>query len=29
ELGGIYSQWFDLDPAETEEGWARLSGTKR
>lgn len=29
ELGGIYSQWFDLDPAETEEGWARLSGVKR
>ncbi|MCI4039193.1 50S ribosomal protein L11 methyltransferase, partial [Klebsiella pneumoniae] len=29
ELGGIYSQWFDLDPAETEESWARLSGTKR
>lgn len=29
ELSSIYSQWFDLDPAETEEGWARLSGTKR
>lgn len=29
ELSDIYSQWFDLGPAETEEGWARLSGTKR
>ena len=29
ELGEIYSQWFDIEPAETEEGWARLSGVKR
>ena len=29
ELGEIYSQWFDIEPAETEEGWARLSGIKR
>ena len=29
ELGEIYSQWFDIGPAETEEGWARLSGVKR
>ena len=29
ELSGIYSQWFDIEPAEIEEGWARLSGVKR
>nr|WP_314764917.1 50S ribosomal protein L11 methyltransferase [uncultured Neisseria sp.] len=29
ELGEIYSQWFDIEPAETEEDWARLSGVKR
>ena len=29
ELGEIYSQWFDIEPAETEEGWALLSGLKR
>ena len=29
ELGEIYSQWFDIEPAGTEEGWARLSGVKR
>lgn len=29
ELGEIYSQWFDIEPTETEEGWARLSGVKR
>ncbi len=29
ELGEIYSQWFDIEPAETEESWARLSGVKR
>ena len=29
ELGEIYSQWFDIEPAETEAGWARLSGVKR
>ncbi|PSJ79589.1 50S ribosomal protein L11 methyltransferase [Neisseria iguanae] len=29
ELSEIYSQWFDIEPAEIEEGWARLSGVKR
>ena len=29
ELSGIYNQWFDIEPAEIEEGWARLSGVKR
>lgn len=29
ELSGIYGQWFDIEPAEIEEGWARLSGVKR
>lgn len=29
ELNEIYSQWFDMQPAETDEGWARLSGIKR
>ena len=29
ELSGIYSQWFDIEPAEIDEGWARLSGVKR
>ena len=29
ELGEIYSQWFDIEPTETEEGRARLSGVKR
>ena len=29
ELSGIYSQWFNIEPAEIEEGWARLSGVKR
>ena len=29
ELSGIYSQWFDIEPTEIEEGWARLSGVKR
>ena len=29
ELSGIYRQWFDIEPAEIDEGWARLSGVKR
>lgn len=29
ELSGIYSQWFDMDPPKIDEGWARLTGTKR
>ena len=29
ELSGIYGQWFDIEPAEIDEGWARLSGVKR
>lgn len=29
ELSEIYGQWFDIDPAQIEEGWARLSGVKR
>lgn len=29
ELSEIYSQWFDIEPAQIEEGWARLSGVKR
>lgn len=29
ELSGIYSQWFNIEPAEIDEGWARLSGVKR
>ena len=29
ELAAIYGQWFDLDPAATDEGWACLSGVKR
>lgn len=29
ELSDIYRQWFDIDPAEISDGWARLSGTKR
>ena len=29
ELGGIYGQWFDLEPAIFDEGWACLSGVKR
>ena len=29
ELSDIYNQWFDIEPAEIEEGWARLSGVKR
>lgn len=29
ELGDIYGQWFDLEPAIFDEGWACLSGVKR
>jgi len=29
ELSGIYRQWFNIEPAEIDEGWARLSGVKR
>jgi len=29
ELSGIYRQWFDIEPAKIDEGWARLSGVKR
>lgn len=29
ELSEIYGQWFDIEPAEIDEGWARLSGVKR
>lgn len=29
ELSSIYSQWFDIEPAEIQDGWARLSGVKR
>ncbi|MCF7522209.1 50S ribosomal protein L11 methyltransferase [Neisseria sp. ZJ106] len=29
ELSDIYAQWFDMQPAQTEDGWARLSGIKR
>lgn len=29
ELSEIYSQWFDIEPAQIDEGWARLSGVKR
>lgn len=29
ELSEIYRQWFDIEPAQIEEGWARLSGIKR
>lgn len=29
EMSGIYAQWFDLLPAQTDNGWACLSGVKR
>ncbi|WP_165089015.1 50S ribosomal protein L11 methyltransferase [Neisseria yangbaofengii] len=29
ELSEIYGQWFDIEHAEIDEGWARLSGVKR
>lgn len=29
EMSEIYAQWFDLTPAQTDDGWACLSGVKR
>jgi ribosomal protein L11 methyltransferase len=29
EMNGIYGAWFDMAPAATDEGWARLTGIKR
>ncbi|SSY81116.1 50S ribosomal protein L11 methyltransferase [Alysiella crassa] len=29
EMNGIYAQWFDMDTANIESGWACLSGVKR
>lgn len=29
ELSAIYAKWFDMDAAVFDEGWTRLSGTKR
>ena len=29
EMNGIYSQWFDMNDADIDNGWARLSGVKR
>ncbi|KZE30059.1 [LSU ribosomal protein L11P]-lysine N-methyltransferase [Crenobacter luteus] len=29
ELSGIYSAWFDMDPPVFDEGWTRLTGTRR
>ncbi|MDK4581233.1 50S ribosomal protein L11 methyltransferase [Kingella kingae] len=29
EMSAIYAQWFDMHPAQTEQGWACLSGTKK
>lgn len=29
EMNGIYAEWFDMEPAQTDEGWACLSGVKR
>ncbi|MDO5058394.1 MAG: 50S ribosomal protein L11 methyltransferase [Neisseria sp.] len=29
EMSGIYSQWFDLLPTRTDNGWACISGVKR
>ncbi|MDO4877751.1 MAG: 50S ribosomal protein L11 methyltransferase [Neisseria sp.] len=29
ELSDIYSRWFDMEEAQTDEGWACLSGVKR
>ena len=29
EMNEIYRQWFDMNEAETDNGWARLSGVKR
>ncbi|MDF0604686.1 50S ribosomal protein L11 methyltransferase [Neisseriaceae bacterium TC5R-5] len=29
ELSGLYQQWFDMDEPVFDEGWTRLTGTKR
>ncbi|MCS4533969.1 50S ribosomal protein L11 methyltransferase [Neisseria montereyensis] len=29
EMSGIYNEWFELAPVQTDEGWACLSGTRR
>ncbi|MEQ6291413.1 50S ribosomal protein L11 methyltransferase [Vogesella sp. GCM10023246] len=29
EMSALYAQWFDMDPAVFDEGWTRLSGSKR
>lgn len=29
ELGGIYAEWFDMQPPVTEGGWVRLSGVRK
>ncbi|WP_293761116.1 50S ribosomal protein L11 methyltransferase [uncultured Aquitalea sp.] len=29
ELSAIYAQWFDMDPPVFDEGWTRLTGTRR
>ncbi|MDO5069857.1 50S ribosomal protein L11 methyltransferase [Neisseria sp. Dent CA1/247] len=29
EMSGIYAEWFDMAPAQIDEGWACLSGVKR
>ncbi|WP_223938110.1 50S ribosomal protein L11 methyltransferase, partial [Chromobacterium violaceum] len=29
ELSAIYSQWFEMDPPVFDEGWTRLTGTRR
>ena len=29
EINGIYGEWFEMAPAVTDEGWARLTGVKQ
>lgn len=29
EMSGIYNEWFELAPVQTDDGWACLSGTRR
>jgi ribosomal protein L11 methyltransferase len=29
EMNALYGEWFDMAPARTDEGWARLTGIKR
>jgi ribosomal protein L11 methyltransferase len=29
ELSAIYSSWFEMDPPVFDEGWTRLTGTRR